>query len=134
MGRPSLSGCPSELSLFVHQSIIHSPRNHLAHSLTLLLDMELMCSYTIDDLKRVLKIAKVKPVVNQILLHPTVCHSTKPLLEFMAEHDILAEGYSPLKPLRDGTAPGLVKVVERIAEEKGCKPEGVLMAWSKAKG
>jgi diketogulonate reductase-like aldo/keto reductase len=57
-----------------------------------------------------------------------------PLLEFMVEHDILAEGYSPLKPLRDGSSPGLVKVVKAIAGQGKVEPDQVLLAWSKAKG
>lgn len=52
----------------------------------------------------------------------------------MAKHNILAEGYSPLKPLRDGSSPPLVKAVEKIAKDKQTKPEQVLLAWSKAKG
>jgi len=52
----------------------------------------------------------------------------------MAEHNILAEGYSPLKPLRDGSSPHLVKVVEEIAQKRSVKPDQVLLAWSKAKG
>lgn len=52
----------------------------------------------------------------------------------MADQKILAEGYSPLKPLRDDTSPGLVKVVERIAKDAEVKPDQVLLAWSKAKG
>lgn len=73
-------------------------------------------------------------MVNQIILNPHVYESTVPLLEFMAKHDILAEGYSPLKPLRDGSSPGLIKAVEGVAKKHGVKPEQVLMAWSKAKG
>ena len=52
----------------------------------------------------------------------------------MAEHGILAEGYSPLKPLRDGSSPGLVKAVEAIAKDRKVQPEQILMAWSKVKG
>jgi diketogulonate reductase-like aldo/keto reductase len=91
-------------------------------------------SYSIDDLERVLASGRIKPVVNQIILNPHVYASTIPLLEYMAKHNIVAEGYSPLKPLRDGTSPGLVKVVEKIGKEHKTTPEQILMAWSKAKG
>lgn len=53
-------------------------------------------NFEIDDLKVLLKEAKVKPVINQILFHPYVWSSKKPLVEFMAEHDIKAEAYSGL--------------------------------------
>lgn len=91
-------------------------------------------SYSIDELKRVLAICKVKPVVNQILLNPHVYASSVPLLDYMKQHHILVEGYSPLKPLRDGSSPELVKAVEDIAQGKSIQPEQVLLAWSKAKG
>ena len=76
----------------------------------------------------------MKPLVNQILLHPNVYHETAPHLAFMAEHHIVAEGYSPLRPLRDDQGSPVVKVVEQIAAKKGANPEQVMLAWIKAKG
>jgi len=78
--------------------------------------------------------ATVKPTVNQIRLHPSNYHEMIPVIEFMHEQGIAIEGYSPIRVLRDGSAPGVVKVVEAIAEEKKAQPEQVLLAWSKAKG
>lgn len=52
----------------------------------------------------------------------------------MAKHNILAEGYSPLLPLRNAPDGPLVKVVEQIAARKGVNPEQILLAWIKAKG
>lgn len=93
-----------------------------------------MQSYSIADLERVLSSGQIKPVVNQIILNPHVYKDTVPLLKFMAKHSILAEGYSPLKPLRDSSSPVLVKAVELIAKERKLTPEQVLLAWSKGKG
>jgi diketogulonate reductase-like aldo/keto reductase len=77
--------------------------------------------------------ANVKPVVNQILLHPYVIKQTTPLLEFMAAHHIVPEGYSTLIPLTSQPGGPVDKPVNKIAERLNVKPEQVLLAWSAAK-
>jgi len=91
-------------------------------------------SFSVEQLKAIIHDSGVTPAVNQIRFHPKVLAESEALLEFHKEHGIVTEGYSPIKPLRDGTAPGLVKVVGKIAKEKGVEPDQVLLAWSKAKG
>lgn len=81
-----------------------------------------------------MKETHVVPAVNQILFHPAVLAESEDLLAFHEKHGIVTEGYSPNRPLRDGSAPGLVKVVERIAEKRGVQPDQILLAWSRAKG
>jgi diketogulonate reductase-like aldo/keto reductase len=77
--------------------------------------------------------ANVKPVVNQILLHPYVIKSTEPLLKYMKHHHIVPEGYSSLIPLTSEPGGPVDKPVNKIAKRLGVKPEQVLLAWSKAK-
>jgi diketogulonate reductase-like aldo/keto reductase len=91
-------------------------------------------SHTVDNLKELLAACSIKPVVNQILLHPYVIHSTTPLLEFMKEVHIVPEGYSSLIPLTSEPGGPVDKPVDQIAKRLGVKPEQVLLAWSKAKG
>jgi len=91
-------------------------------------------SFSISDLQEVLDSCIIPPAVNQILLNPNVYEKTAPLLEFMAEKNIVAEGYSPLRPLREDRPGPIVKVVEQIAAKKGCNPEQVMLAWVKTKG
>ena len=91
-------------------------------------------SFSVKQLEEILKDTRVKPVVNQIQFHPGVLAESEALLAFHEKHYIATEGYSPNRPLRDGSAPGLVKVVERIAEERGIQPDQVLLAWSRSKG
>ena len=91
-------------------------------------------SFSVEQLQEIIKDSGVTPAVNQIRFHPKVLAESEALLEFHKEHGIVTEGYSPIKPLRDGTAPGLVKVVGKIAKHKGVEPDQVLLAWSKAKG
>jgi diketogulonate reductase-like aldo/keto reductase len=90
-------------------------------------------SFGVDQLKELLRHAEIKPVVNQILLHPYVIKSTEPLLHFMLQHHIVPEGYSTLIPLTSRPGGPVDKPVNKIAERLGKKPEQVLLAWSKAK-
>ncbi|KAJ9098979.1 hypothetical protein QFC20_005797 [Naganishia adeliensis] len=91
-------------------------------------------NFTVDDLKTLLKTAKIKPVVNQILLHPYVIKQQTPLLEFMQDHDIAPEGYSSLIPLTSRTGGPVDKPVADIGKRLKVEPEQVLLAWSRAKG
>jgi diketogulonate reductase-like aldo/keto reductase len=94
----------------------------------------LICSFSVAQLKEIMADGGSVPAVNQILFHPTVLSEYEDLLAFHQKHGIVTEGYSPLKPLRDGSAPGLVKVVDKIAKEHKVQPDQVLLAWSKALG
>jgi diketogulonate reductase-like aldo/keto reductase len=91
-------------------------------------------SFSVDDLKVLLASATVKPVVNQILLHPYVYETTKPLLDYMKENHIVPEGYSSLIPLTSRPGGPVDKPMNDIAKRLKIKPEQVLLAWSKAKG
>ena len=79
---------------------------------------------TIPKLELLLRDAKIKPVVNQMELHP---HFQQPeLFQYCAEHGIQPIGYSPLgspsRPERDRTVddtsdmedPVIVKIAERL--------------------
>lgn len=92
-----------------------------------------MHSFSVDDLELLLSVANVKPVVNQILLHPYVIKSTEPLLSYMKHHHIVPEGYSSLIPLTSKPGGPVDKPVNAIAKRLNVKPEQVLLAWSKAK-
>lgn len=91
-------------------------------------------SFSIEQLEEIIQHGDVKPVVNQMLFHPAVLAESEDLLAFHAKHGIVTEGYSPNRPLRDGRAPGLVKVVEHIAKHRNVQPDQVLLAWSRQKG
>ena len=86
-----------------------------------------------EELKTLLASCTIKPVVNQILLHPYVIASTTPLLEYMAEQHIVPEGYSTLVPLTSKPGGPVDKPINKLAEKYGAKPEQILIAWSKAK-
>ncbi|KAK8844535.1 hypothetical protein IAR55_006382 [Kwoniella newhampshirensis] len=86
-----------------------------------------------EELQELIASASVKPVVNQILLHPYVIASTTPLLQYMSSQHIVPEGYSSLIPLTSKPGGPVDKPVNNIAKRLGVKPEQVLLAWSKAK-
>jgi len=76
-----------------------------------------------DDLRRVLEMATVPPVVNQVQFSPY--EYRKGLLDWSGAHGIALEAYSPL-----GTGQHLDgEVVTRIAERHDRTPAQVLIRW-----
>lgn len=55
-----------------------------------------MSNFEIRDLEILLASAKVKPVANQILLHPYVWERQAPLVDFCEKNGIVVEAYSVL--------------------------------------
>ena len=51
-------------------------------------------NFLIDDLQNILEDCRIKPMVNQILLH--IGETPKDLLDFCNQQDILVEAYSPI--------------------------------------
>ncbi|TYJ54510.1 hypothetical protein B9479_004834 [Cryptococcus floricola] len=91
-------------------------------------------NFTKEQMEELLRHATVKPVVNQIFLHPYNIVTQGPLLAYLAEQNIVTEGYSTLTPLTSMPGGPVDKPVEEIAKRLGKTPEQVLLAWSKAKG
>lgn len=80
-------------------------------------------NFKIVDIERILKIAKHKPVINQIEFHPYL--QQKKLLAYLAENDILVAAYAPLAPLTSKKDGPLTAVIEKIAEKEGKTPAQV---------
>ncbi len=95
---------------------------------------------TIPKLKLLLRDAEIKPVVNEMELHP---HFQQPeLLAFLRAHEIEAIGYCPLgspnRPDRDRT-PGDTNpledpVVQGIAAAHGAHPATICVKWAVQRG
>src|ERR1700694_2167762 len=75
-----------------------------------------VANFRIVDLERVLKIAKHKPVVNQIEFHPYLQQNK--LRQYLSEHDIIPCAYSPLMPLTTKKDGPLTAVIEKIAKKQ----------------
>ncbi|KAK4689727.1 hypothetical protein P7C73_g370, partial [Tremellales sp. Uapishka_1] len=94
-----------------------------------------------QDLEEVLKVAKIKPVVNQVEYHPYVLEHLDPVTKLQEAHGIIYEAYGPLTPvLRHKTGGPLKPVLEKIAktlsQETGKEVDeaGVLLLWTRGKG
>ncbi|KAF8876945.1 Aldo/keto reductase [Infundibulicybe gibba] len=91
-------------------------------------------NFDVPDLKILLDSAKIKPVANQILLHPYVYARQAPIIEYGAANGIVTEAYSALIPITQLPGGRVDAPVNSIAERLGATPDQVLLAWVKAKG
>ena len=53
-----------------------------------------LSNFQINDIENILKVAKIKPMVNQILLH--ISNTPTELVEYCQKNDIVVEAYSPM--------------------------------------
>ncbi|KAJ6551187.1 NADP-dependent oxidoreductase domain-containing protein [Mycena capillaripes] len=130
---------------YVDLYLIHSPRLALPDIPTIWKEMEEIQSqgmaksigvsnFNADQLAILLASAKVKPVANQILLHPYVYAQQLPVLEYAAENQILIEAYSALIPVTSLPGGPLDAPLAAIADKHGVTADQILLAWAKAKG
>lgn len=95
---------------------------------------------TIAKLKKVLPMMKVKPVVNEMELHP--CFQQKELFDYLVQNDIQPIGYSPMgspkRPARDKTESDAVDmedpIVMKIARRLEVHPASVCISWAVQRG
>jgi diketogulonate reductase-like aldo/keto reductase len=93
-------------------------------------------NWTIEGLETMLKYAEIKPVVNQVEIHPFL-PNTK-LIEYCISQDILPVAYSPLGSQHQvkhsleavSTNPEL----NALAKEKGVTLAQILIAWGLKRG
>ncbi|WRT64123.1 uncharacterized protein IL334_001052 [Kwoniella shivajii] len=135
--------------------LIHNPfvpeSGKIAQFWTLLEDLVLdgtlegvslgVSNYRPQDLKAVLDVARIKPVVNQLEYHPYVLTHLQPVLDIHAQHGIVTEAYGPLTPLLRHPSGGPIKpILERIAGRlsketgKEVDAQSVLLLWTIQKG
>ncbi|KAF7365709.1 Aldo/keto reductase [Mycena venus] len=91
-------------------------------------------NFEVHHLAILLASAKVKPVANQILLHPYVYARQLPILEYAKTQKIVIEAYSALIPITSLPGGPVDKPVNAIAARLGVSADQVLLAWTKAKG
>ena len=58
-----------------------------------------VCNFHQHHFEELFKTAEIKPMVNQVELHPLL--SQKPLVKFCSQHDIKVEAYSPLARMHE---------------------------------
>lgn len=95
---------------------------------------------TIPKMKLLLRDAHIKPVVNEMELHP---HFQQPeFVDYLLSNQIQPVGFSPIgspaRPERDHTAedtsPTEDPVINRIAKEHGVHPAVVCIKWAAQRG
>ncbi|KAL2355357.1 NADP-dependent oxidoreductase domain-containing protein [Cryomyces antarcticus] len=93
-------------------------------------------NWTIPGLEKLLKIAQVKPTVNQIEIHPFLPNTE--LVEYCLKHDILPEAYSPLGSQNQvpntGEKVNTNATLKHLAKKGGNTLAQVLIAWGLRRG
>ncbi|EJS44343.1 YDL124W [Saccharomyces arboricola H-6] len=95
-------------------------------------------NFAVKDLERILKIARVKPQVNQIEFSPFLQNQTPDIFEFCQDNDILLEAYSPLGPLQkkitqDDTEP-FFEYVKELSERHIKSEAQIILRWVSKRG
>jgi len=91
-------------------------------------------NFKLEQLQTIVKTAKIKPAVNQILFHPYNYASNKPLLAYAAKHGIIIEGYSTLSPITRTPGGPVDAPITSAANRLGATPVQVLLKWAQSKG
>lgn len=93
-------------------------------------------NWTIPGLQKLLKMAKVKPTVNQIEIHPFLPNTE--LVEFCQKNDILPAAYSPLGSQNQvpntGEKVRTDPTLMQVAERSGNSLAQILLAWGLRRG
>lgn len=95
---------------------------------------------TIPKMELLLRDAKIKPVVNEMEIHPNF--QQPELFNYLVAHDIQPIGFSPLgspsRPERDKTPDDTVDmedpVIVKAAEKRGVHPAAICLKWAVQRG
>nr|VWP02301.1 Mannitol dehydrogenase [Ganoderma boninense] len=91
-------------------------------------------NFNVQQLQQIVKIAKFKPAVNQILFHPYNYAENKELLEYSAKHGIITEAYSSLTPITRYPGGPVDAPLKAAADRLNATPVQVLLSWVRSKG
>lgn len=93
-------------------------------------------NWTIEGLKKLLSFAEVKPMLNQIEIHPFLPNTE--LVKFCQDNNILPSAYSPLGSQNQIPSTGekvrTNKTLNEVAERSGHDLAQVLLAWGLQRG
>jgi diketogulonate reductase-like aldo/keto reductase len=96
-------------------------------------------NYAVRHLQPLLSYCEIKPVINQIEIHPYFPNTE--LINFCRENDIMPVAYSPLgsqgqtkKAKENQTTVLTDPTLEELAREKGCSVAQICIAWGIKRG
>lgn len=89
-------------------------------------------NYNQSQIDEVLQVARIKPAVNQIELHPYF--NQREMREYCAKHNIVITSYSPLSNLKRENEPEdasalFNSVIQKIAKEKNKSTAQIIIRW-----
>lgn len=95
-------------------------------------------NFAVKDLEKILKIAEVKPQVNQIEFSPFLQNQTPGIYKFCQDNNILLEAYSPLAPLQKKTAQDdskpFFEYVKELSEKYFKSEAQIILRWVSKRG
>jgi len=93
-----------------------------------------VANYSIRQLQQLLKVCRVKPMVNQVEFHPKLVQSK--LLDFCQQHGIVVQAYASLGSSDAGQAQTFFSFppVQAAAKAHQVTPAQVLLRWALEKG
>ncbi|VEU21322.1 DEKNAAC102548 [Brettanomyces naardenensis] len=91
-------------------------------------------NFAVADVEKILKIAKVKPQVNQIEFNAFLQNQTPGIFEFSKKNGIVLEAYAPLAPLTKvdnskGVPKEFDEVLDKLASKYGKTKTQLLLRW-----
>jgi len=91
-------------------------------------------NFTVEDMQELLKVAKIKPVVNQVQFHPYNWSTNKALWELCTAHNIVLEAYGSLNPITQNPGGPVDAPINAAAKRIDGTPAQVIFSWVKSKG
>lgn len=91
-------------------------------------------NFNLSTLQKLVKIAHIKPAVNQIFFNPYNYSENKDLLEYSARHGIVTEAYSALTPITRYPGGPVDAPVNAAAKRLNATPAQVILSWVRSKG
>ncbi|WP_027109230.1 aldo/keto reductase [Lacticigenium naphthae] len=82
-------------------------------------------NFTIPHIENIMENCRIKPMVNQIRLHPGVLQEDT--VELSRQHDMVVEAWSPLSPIKQMTAD---EKIQAMTEKYGKSVAQLLLRWS----
>lgn len=92
-----------------------------------------VCNFNVEELERIMKIAKVKPQVNQIEYHLYLQDQSEGIIDYCKANDILVEAFAPLTPILDSKVGienhPLKSVIKEMAEKYNVQESSICLRW-----